>query len=62
MMKKILSFIKSIFENKSFTSKKVKGNSVKINQNKVNVKGNIVQNINVGGVTEKEDHTNDEWY
>ena len=41
MMKKILSFIKSIFENKSF-------------------KGNIVQNINVGGVTEKEDHTNDE--
>ncbi|ASN45712.1 hypothetical protein CGZ81_00305 [Lactobacillus acidophilus] len=56
----MLSFIKSIFENKSFTSKKVKGNSVKINQNKVNVKGNIVQNINVGGVTEKEDHTNDE--
>ena len=60
MMKKILSFIKSIFFFYCFTSKKVKGNSVKINQNKVNVKGNIVQNINVGGVTEKEDHTNDE--
>ncbi|HJD00130.1 hypothetical protein [Lactobacillus amylovorus] len=60
MLKKIWNFIKSIFENKSFTSNKVKGNSVKIRQNKVNVKGDMVQNINVGGVTEKEEHTNDE--